>query len=293
MTTTPGWDGEQLDLDAYLHRIGFDGDPAPTLAALRALHRGHVTSIPFENLEIMLGRGVPLDLASVQDKLVRRRRGGYCFEHTRLFAAALERLGFGFTALTGRVSMGSENKFRPATHALLSVQTADDDRAWLCDVGFGAGPLEPLEFTDGASATQGGGWRYRLERLGALDERVPHVAWWSLFQAPAPGTADGWVDRHNFTETPSFPIDYEVGNHFVATHPRSPFSARPYVQRYAADVHHALDDLTLTTSRPDGSTDKRELSPSELPAVLADVFDIVLDASDAARLVASVEASGR
>jgi len=169
MTTTPGWDGEQLDLDAYLHRIGFDGDPAPTLAALRALHRGHVTSIPFENLEIMLGRGVPLDLASVQDKLVRRRRGGYCFEHTRLFAAALERLGFGFTALTGRVSMGSENKFRPATHALLRVETADDERAWLCDVGFGAGPLEPLEFADGATATQGGGWRYR----GRCSRRPP------------------------------------------------------------------------------------------------------------------------
>jgi N-hydroxyarylamine O-acetyltransferase len=289
MTFSTGWDGDALDLDTYLGRLGFDGPVPPTLAALRALHRAHVTSIPFENLEIMLGRDVPLDLASLQDKMVRGRRGGYCFEHNRLFAAALERLGFRFTALIGRVTMGAENKIRPATHALLSVQPADDDRAWLCDVGFGAGPLEPLEFTDGASATQGAGWRYRLERLGPVDERVPHVALWTLWQAPAPGTAeDEWVDRHNFTDSPAFPIDYEVANHYVSTHPRSPFTSRPFAQRYSADAHHVLDGLTLTTFRPDGLADKRELSPGEVADVLADVFGIVLDEADAARLTASL-----
>ncbi|MEU6034592.1 arylamine N-acetyltransferase [Actinomadura sp. NPDC047616] len=286
MTFSPGWDGDALDVDAYLRRLGFDGAPSPTLATLRALHRAHVTSIPFENLEIMLRRAVPLDIPALQDKMVYGRRGGYCFEHNRLFAAALERLGFRFTALIGRVTMGAENKIRPATHALLRVEI--DGRAWLCDVGFGAGPLEPLEFTDGAASTQGDGWRYRLERLGPVDERVPHVALWTLFQAPAPGTADGWVDRHNFTENPAFPIDYEVANHYVSTHPRSPFTSRPFAQRYTAGAHHVLDGLTLTTSRPDGSADKRELSPGELTDALADVFGIVLHEADAARLTASL-----
>ncbi|MEV3923618.1 arylamine N-acetyltransferase family protein [Actinomadura coerulea] len=89
-----GWQGELLDLPAYLKRIGHDGGTAPTAATLRALHRAHVTSIPFENLEIMLGRPVDLSLDAVQAKLVERPRGGYCFEHNRLFAAVLERLGY-------------------------------------------------------------------------------------------------------------------------------------------------------------------------------------------------------
>lgn len=133
------WNGAEIDLDAYLARIGYDGERAPTVAALRALVAAHTTSIPFENLEAVLGRPVPLDVASLQDKLVRRRRGGYCYENVGLFAAALERFGFGVTGLSGRVTMGSGG-LRPATHALLRVTTDDDDRVWIVDVGFGAGP---------------------------------------------------------------------------------------------------------------------------------------------------------
>lgn len=155
-----GWDGERLDLDAYLARIGYRGDRSPTIATLRALHFAHVTSIPFENLEIVLGRGLPLDLEPLQDKLVRRSRGGYCFEHARLFSAAAERLGFGVTGLLSRVSMGS-GKLRPATHAVPLVTTADTGERWLCDVGFGSSPLQPIEFADG-TVTSHGGWTHRL-----------------------------------------------------------------------------------------------------------------------------------
>src|SRR6266702_8874091 len=101
------WDGDALDIEAYLARIGFPGERGPTVATLRALQFAHTTSIPFENLDSVLGRPVPLDLESLQDKLVRRRRGGYCYENVGLFAAALERLGFGVTALQGRVLMGA------------------------------------------------------------------------------------------------------------------------------------------------------------------------------------------
>ncbi|MFD0852221.1 arylamine N-acetyltransferase, partial [Actinomadura adrarensis] len=126
------WQGDLLDLDAYLHRVGYDGDRSPSLDTLRALQRAHVTSVPFENLEIYLGREIPLGVEALQEKMVRHRRGGYCFEHTELFAAVLERLGFSFTALTARVQLGEE-KLRSATHALLRVEA--DGGLWICDVG--------------------------------------------------------------------------------------------------------------------------------------------------------------
>src|SRR5690606_8248163 len=94
-----GWQGDLIDLPAYLKRIGHDGGLDPTPQTLRALHRAHVTSIPFENLEIMVGRPVELSLDAVQAKLVGGPRGGYCFEHNRLFAGVLERLGYEIVAL--------------------------------------------------------------------------------------------------------------------------------------------------------------------------------------------------
>ncbi|TQM26084.1 arylamine N-acetyltransferase family protein [Nocardia bhagyanarayanae] len=269
------WNGAELDLDAYLDRIGFAGERAPTLVTLRELVRLHTTSIPFENLEPVLGRPIPLDLATLQDKLVRRRRGGYCYENVGLFAAALERLGFGVTGLSGRVTMGSGG-LRPATHALLRVTTADDDRVWICDVGFGSGPLEPYELVERPGEFALGEWRFRLERtVGELDTDL-----WVLHQFGR----DGWIDRYTFTTEPQYRIDFEVGNHFVSTSPRSPFTARPFVQRFLPDVHHVLDGLTLVTERPDGSSDTRELEPTELPKILEEVFDIELDPADAAAL---------
>ncbi|MFD6355304.1 arylamine N-acetyltransferase family protein [Nocardia tengchongensis] len=270
------WLGAELDLDAYLARIGFTGERTPTLATLRALVHAHTTAIPFENLEIILGRGIPLDLETLQDKLIRRRRGGYCYENVGLFAAALERLGFEFTAMSGRVTRGATN-LRPATHALLRVKAADDDRIWLCDVGFGWGPMEPVELAGDRGEFGAGAWRFRLE-LGA-DPLGGEL--WTLHQFGR----DGWVDRHTFATTPQYRVDFAVGNHFVSTSARSPFTMRPFVQRCHAEVHHQLDGTTWTTSYPDGSEQVRELEVAELPKILEEVFDIELEEADAARLV--------
>lgn len=273
------WNGADLDLDAYLARIGFDGERAPTLATLRRLVYLHTTSIPFENLEIILGRGIPLDLETLQDKLVRRRRGGYCYENTTLFAAALERLGFGITGLSGRVTMGAGAGLRPATHALLRVTTRDDHRAWLCDVGFGRGPLEPYELVSGRGEFSLGAWRFRLEHAeGPLGRPV-----WTLYQFGR----DGWIDRYTFTEEPQYRTDYAVGNHFVSTSPRSPFTVRPFVQRFHPETHHVLDGLAWTVEHADGSWETREVEPGELPKILNDVFDIDLSDSDATALAAT------
>lgn len=269
------WNGAELDLDAYLARIGYDGDRTPTLATLRALVYAHTTTIPFENLETILGRPVLLELEALQDKLVRQRRGGYCYENVGLFAAVLERLGFGVTGLSGRVTMGAPGGLRPATHALLRVTTSDDDRVWLCDVGFGSGPLAPYELVEGGEFALGE-WRFRLEHTtGELDSDL-----WVLHQFGR----EGWIDRYTFTLNPQYRIDFAVGNHFVSTSPRSPFTTRPFVQRFLPDVHYVLDGLTLITERPDGSSETRELEPAELPKLLTEVFDIDLAESDAAVL---------
>ncbi|MEV4239269.1 MULTISPECIES: arylamine N-acetyltransferase [unclassified Nocardia] len=269
------WNGAELDLDAYLARIGYTGDRTPTLAALRALVHAHTTTIPFENLESILGRPVPLDLESLQDKMIRHRRGGYCYENVGLFAAALERLGFGVTGLSGRVTMGVADGLRPATHALLRVTTGDDDRVWICDVGFGSGPLAPYELVEGGEFALGD-WRFRLEHTtGELDSDL-----WVLHQFGR----DGWIDRYTFTLNPQYRIDFAVGNHFVSTAPRSPFTARPFVQRFLPDVHHVLDNLTLITEYPNGSSETRELELTELPKVLTEVFDIDLSEPDATAL---------
>ncbi|GAB2704585.1 arylamine N-acetyltransferase family protein [Nocardia thraciensis] len=167
----------------------------------------------------------------------------------------------------------------PATHALARVTAADDDRVWLCDVGFGAGPLEPLELNSDRGEVKAGEWRLRVERArGELDSEL-----WAVHHF----ARDGWVARYTFTTNPQYRIDYVVGNHFVSTSPRSPFVTRPYVQRFLPEVHHVIDGTTWMSEYPDGSAQSRELEPSELPKTLAEVFAIELDDADIATLVAS------
>ncbi|MDF3292556.1 arylamine N-acetyltransferase family protein [Streptomyces silvisoli] len=260
------WSGAELDLDAYLRRIGYDGSLRPTFDTLRALHRGHLAAIPFENLEIVLGRSVPLDVPTIQAKLVGQSRGGYCFEHNLLFAAVLERLGYSVTGLASRVRMGSDQR-RATTHMLLRVDIAGED--WLADVGFGGdGPLEPIPLRTGVELRHGG-WTFDLL------EEAPGVF---LLRSHRP---DGWFDLHAFTLEPRYPVDYGLFNYYTSTHPQSPFTPRVIVQRNGPDVRRTLVGQELRTERPEGTVQRRDVPADELPTVLAKVFGIELDAQDA------------
>jgi len=104
MSTSP--ESTVIDLAAYLRRVEYEGPLEPTAEVLRALHLAHATHIPFENLDILLGEPIRLDLASLQAKLVGANRGGYCFEQNALFAAVLEEVGFAVTRLAARVRCG-------------------------------------------------------------------------------------------------------------------------------------------------------------------------------------------
>lgn len=282
MTTT--WNSEELDLDAYLARIGYDGDRTPTVPTLRALQRQHVLNVPFENVDIQLGRPILLDLPSLQRKMVDQHRGGYCFEHGALFAAALERLGFGVTAYAARVRFGQGDKVLPETHAVLRVstaETADTGREWFSDVGFGYNAFEPAEFADGAEVTTGG-WTFRLARLGGEPEEW---VWRS------PNRPEG-TDLHSVVLNPQYPVDYEAKSHYVSTYPRSPFVTRIYAQRIGPGFLHIMDHLTHRTVYPDGTSEARQVEPGEVPKVLAESFHVELDAPDAERLVRRVSELG-
>jgi N-hydroxyarylamine O-acetyltransferase len=268
---TTEWDIEQLDTGAYLRRIDYDGDTAPTEATLAALHRAHLAAIPFENLDIVLGRGISVEFEAVQRKLVDARRGGYCYEHGLLFAAVLERLGFEVDRLLARVG-GDGSRPRARTHMALRVRTGGE--AWLADVGFGSGLLEPLPFPrdgDGAPRRQGG-WEYALAAVG------PGA--WELRER-----RDGtWLVRYGFADERQHFADVVVANHFTSTWPRSPFVTRPVVVRKDEDTLRELIGRTLTTTRPDGSTEEREIADGELAATLDGVFRLPLSAEDVAGL---------
>jgi N-hydroxyarylamine O-acetyltransferase len=202
-----------LDLDAYLARVGYSGPRRADADTLRALHEAHVAAVPFENLDILLGRTISLGLPALEKKLVQDRRGGYCFEQNTLFRAALEAIGFTVTSLAARVRGGG--LLRPRTHMLLRVELAEGPM--LADVGFGGdGLVHPLPFQAGpATWTEGAG--YRLRREGKL---------WVL-----QGSYGEWADLYAFTLEPQYPVDFEMANHFTSTWPRSPFVQSLTAQR--------------------------------------------------------------
>lgn len=195
----------EIDLDAYFKRIGYSGSREPTLPVLRDILYAHMSRIPFENLDVLLDRGVRLDLESLHGKLVTACRGGYCFEHSSLLAAVLEWLGFDVTRRAARVVLFSPAAESSRTHMFMTVRLPEG--AFVVDPGFGGFGSRfpvPLESAGGnPSHWMARDGRYTVLRFKRGDEVV-----------------DGWVTD---LEEENHPIDFELGNHFTATHPRSPF----------------------------------------------------------------------
>jgi N-hydroxyarylamine O-acetyltransferase len=139
-----------MDVTAYLDRIGAPPSSGAGLARLRELHRAHQTAVPFENLSIHLGERVSLTADDLFDKIVRRRRGGFCYELNGAFALLLETLGYAVVRAAARV-YGEERLGPPFDHLVLLVSTADGDGPWLVDVGFGRHSTYPLRFAAGTA----------------------------------------------------------------------------------------------------------------------------------------------
>ncbi|MBD0418854.1 arylamine N-acetyltransferase [Streptomyces sp. TRM S81-3] len=272
---------QTFDLDAYLKRIGWEGERRPDTDTLRAVHLAHLRAVPFENLDPVSGTAPSLDLGDLTAKLVHSRRGGYCYEHNTLFAAALRALGFRVTLLAARVVVGAERiEDRPRTHMALLVEVPGDPQPYLADVGFGAigSLLEPVPLTADTEFHDAG----RRHRLVHVPHRGPLEMW--VLQAhrgtgTGAGADAGWEAQYAFTTEPFEQPDYEVINWHIATNPRSPFSRRPYVQRLLPGRHLLLDGNRLTETRADGTVNERELTgEAEARRVVEEDFDIAVPA---------------
>jgi N-hydroxyarylamine O-acetyltransferase len=174
-----------MDIDAYLSRIKYSGPKDPTEETLRKIHRAHVLTVPFENLDIFLGRTIILDNEKLFDKIVRQGRGGFCYELNGSFVALLRALGYEVDMLSARVYL--DGKLRPEfDHMVLLVHL---EERWFADVGFGSLLLEPLRMDSTASQTQRE-YLYRIKQYGKG---------WKL---SARKTGDRWKGIYRFSTKP-------------------------------------------------------------------------------------------
>lgn len=253
-----------VDLDAYCARVGYDGPRAPTLETLGALVECHAAAIPFEAIDVLLGRGVDLAPAAVDAKLIGRRRGGYCFEQNGLFKRVLSTLGFAVEGLVARVRwmLPPDAPPRPRTHMALRVTLADTP--WLADVGFGGHtPTSPLR----------------------LDIREPQQTRHGPFRLAPAGDGflleahlDGaWAPVYALSTEPQLDVDYEAPNWLTSTHPHSPFRNGLLVARTTPEARFTLLDNRLTVRGADGSVERRFLTAEQVAQCLSGTFGLPVE----------------
>jgi N-hydroxyarylamine O-acetyltransferase len=251
-------------LDAYLARIGVQMPVAPDLPTLRRLVFGHTHRIPFENVDVLLGLGISLDPEAVFDKLVRRGRGGYCFEQNTLMMAVLEAIGFNVTPLAARARVQRPREMTPPrTHLFLRVEL--EDGPWLVDVGVGGlSPTAPIRLVDGAETPT----PHELRRVIVEDGRWFHQA----------KLGPVWADVAEFLGEPMPAIDREIGNWYTSTHPESRFRLGLMVAVPGLDgTRRTLLNRELTHRDRDGNGVVRVIaSPEALRGALAEVFGLTI-----------------
>lgn len=246
-----------FDLDAYLARIGVGGPLPPTFETLAALTRAHITRIPFENVDVLLGRGIRIDLDSIARKLVVDRRGGYCFEHGTLFHAAVERMGFQATTHAARVLTILQRHQAPRTHMFVLVEL--DGTRYVIDPGFGGhGAAVPVPVREGTDICDGRD-RHRMVRRDGE---------WVL-EAEIDGTMTPlWMSTLEL----QFPVDFELANHWVATAPASPFTNRLMLRALTPERRTTVMNRDVTVVSAE-KTEKYQLADRRaLRALLAEDF---------------------
>jgi N-hydroxyarylamine O-acetyltransferase len=262
---TPG------ELAGYLERIGLSAAPALDLDGLAAVQRAHRLAIPFENLDVILGRGISIAPDAVFAKLVTRRRGGYCFEQNQLFGRALAALGFTARPLLARVWAGGTGEVPPRTHTFNLV--ALEGHEWIADAGFGANYAPPLRLEAGTEAATDDGARHRL--------RTDRDHGW-MIERQAPG--EDWAPQYSFILDPVFPSDLAMANHWTASAPGSRFTSMRIVSRVLTDGLVSLTDRRLVHQRIGGRDEGEVASAEAYRAALADLFGMRLGADEVGRL---------
>lgn len=260
--------GVDFELAKYIDRIGYEGELRPTLAVLSELTRAHTIAIAFENIDVVLGRGVSLAAPAIFEKLVLRKRGGYCFEQNALLHTALAAIGFNATLTSGRVRLrfSERETIAPRTHVFIHVRIDAED--FITDVGMGSGsltcalPLAPL----------------LTEHSTAHDFRRIEQAHGTFYHQLRYRSEDPWIDACEFTLEAMPLIDREIANWYTSAHPQSHFRDRLVAARALPDGGRlSLENFDFTRRSGSGAALKVKLaSVSELLNVLEQEFHIVL-----------------
>jgi len=249
-----------VDVAAYLDRIGYMGSTDPTAENLRALQRAHLFSVPFENLDIALGRGITVQQEASLNKVVGHRRGGFCYELNGAFAALLGELGFDVTLLSARVARANGGEGPEFDHLTLRVDVAEP---WLADVGFGDSFLEPLRLQPDSEQPDPAG-TFRLVQNGNR---------WHLLRAEP---VANWKPQHSFSLEPRRLEEFSEMCHYHQTSPDSSFTQNRICSRATPEGRITLSEMKLIVTR-NGQREERSLgSEDERSAVLQELFGIRL-----------------
>jgi N-hydroxyarylamine O-acetyltransferase len=256
-----------IDIEAYLARIEYRGPVSPTVEVLREIHRAHLLTVPFENLDIHLGRRLSLDLGALFDKIVKRRRGGFCFELCGLFAALCEAIGFEVTMLSARVAR-PEGGFGPdRDHLTLMIRAPGEGGAGprlLADVGFGDSFLLPLRLDDAGDQIEGER-SYRLADEGDTTKL--------LLRREAGGD---YEPQYQFALEPRVHSDFEEMCHYHQTSPESIFTQKRVCTRATPDGRITLSNKILIRRIGGERTETPLETEEEREAALREHFGVEL-----------------
>jgi N-hydroxyarylamine O-acetyltransferase len=256
-----------VELGAYLDRIGHAGPVRPDLATLRAVHRAHLQAIPYDSLDVPLGRPLTIEPAAAYDKIVRRGRGGWCYEMNGLLGWALGEIGFSVTRMAGAAMRAERGDDTIGNHLVLRVDLPGEPNPWIADVGFGDGILDPFPLTAANLVSEG--HRFRLE---AMDD-----GWWRFHNHEF-----GGAKSFDFTLSPADPALLAEKCAWLQSAPDSPFVLNVICQRWRGNEVLQLLGRTYRQITPGVRNERIIASADEMVAVLKD--DFTLDVPEAAAL---------
>lgn len=245
----------------YLKRIGYRGHPSPNATTLRDLHRHHLYAVPFENLDIPLKREIVLDVSRIYDKIVRRRRGGFCYEQNALFAWAVKHIGFNADMLSARVARPDGTYGREFDHMLLLVRV--DGEEWIADVGFGDSFIEPLRFVPD-ELQRDRGLEYQIVR-----EDDAYIL--------CRREGDRWKKLFAFTTAPRRLDEFTPMCLFQQTSPESHFTRNRICSIATPTGRVTLTATSLIVTEEDGARSETPVdSPAHFERLLEERFGIKL-----------------
>jgi N-hydroxyarylamine O-acetyltransferase len=260
-----------MDVQAYLQRIGYQGALTPDIDLLRSLHRAHLFTVPFENLDIHLGREIVCDESRILPKIVNEKRGGFCYELNGAFAALLRALQFRVTLLSCRVARQDGSYGSEFDHLALRVDLAEP---WLADVGFGDCFLEPLRLASRLEHEQSG----RIYRLTSrMTSPASAAAVFGLEVFGLEVMAEGkWKAQYAFTLQPRELSDFAGMCHYHQTSPESYFTRQRICSRATPEGRLTLSDHKLIETRGRSRQETELSGDQDWQAKLSEVFGVAL-----------------